>query len=225
MKNQLSGVTAAGLLLGLFGAPALIYVFNLFTEGTPLTNGLVLLREAGLFLITGLLLVLVAKGEKLPLRSIGLHNSAWGASVKLAGVILLANIVLLAGLLGIFHLLQIPFGESGESSRYGGISLQVFFVIVLRAGIIEEICYRGYVQERLKALFESKWMYIYLPSLIFGVVHYRQGVSGVIIATAAGLLLAFFYERKRDLKANIIAHFLVDFIPNVLIPLISGLMT
>jgi membrane protease YdiL (CAAX protease family) len=42
-----------------------------------------------------------------------------------------------------------------------------------------------------------------------------------VIATAAGLLLAFFYLRTRDLKANIMAHFLVDFIPNVLAPLLS----
>lgn len=30
------------------------------------------------------------------------------------------------------------------------------------------------------------------------------------------------YIWKRDLKANIIAHFIVDFVPNVLIPLLSG---
>jgi len=53
-------------------------------------------------------------------------------------------------------------------------------------------------------------------------MHFRQGIGGVVIAMAGGLVLSFFYWKRRDLKANIIAHFLVDFIPNILIPLIAG---
>lgn len=221
MNNKIPAITIAGLLLAFLGAPLLIYVFNLFTEGQPLTNELVLLREGGLFLVTGLLLVLVTQGEKLKLDSIGLHNRHWGKSLGLAAIIMISSIALLAGILGVYYLLGVSYGSGGESSRYDAISLGVMTVVVIRAGVIEEICYRGYIIERLEKFTGSRLVYLYLPAIIFGLVHYRQGWEGIVIATAAGLLLAFFYVRYRDLKANIIAHFLVDFIPNVLAPLLS----
>ena len=53
-------------------------------------------------------------------------------------------------------------------------------------------------------------------------MHYQQGIGGIIIATLGGLVMSCFYWKTRDLKAVMIAHFMVDFIPNVLIPLIGG---
>lgn len=221
MNYKIPASTTTGLVLAFFGAPLLIFIFNQFTEGVPLTNELVIFREIGLFLLTGLLLVLVVKGEKLNLGSIGLHNKHWGKSLVLALLIMISSIVLLAGILGIFHLFGISYGEGEESNRYGNISLAVLSIMTVRAGVIEEICYRGFIMERLEKYTGNRLIYLYLPALIFGLFHYRQGVAGIIIATAAGLLLAFFYFKKRDLKANIIAHFLVDFIPNVVVPLIA----
>ena len=220
--NRIPTITVLGLVLAFFGAPLLILVFNQYTEGAPLTNELVVTRETGLFLVAGLLLVLITRGEKLCLDSIGLHNKHWGKSLVLALIITISSLALLAGLLGIFQLVGIPFGSGGESDRYSQVSLPVITYMVMRAGVIEEICYRGYIIERLEKYTGSQVIYLYLPALIFGLVHYRQGLGGIIIATAAGLLLAFFYVKKRDLKANIIAHFSVDFIPNVLVPLIAG---
>ncbi len=222
MNSKTPAATIIGLVLAFFGAPLLIFIFNQFTEGIPLTNELVIIREAGLFLVTGLLLVLVIKGEKLNLDSIGLHNKHWGKSLLLALLIMISSIALLAGILGIFHLVGISYGEGGESKRYENISLGVLTIVMIRAGVIEEICYRGFIIERLEKYTGNRLIYLYFPALLFGLVHYRQGIPGIIIATAAGLLLAFFYVRKRDLKANIIAHFLIDFIPNVLVPLIAG---
>jgi membrane protease YdiL (CAAX protease family) len=42
----------------------------------------------------------------------------------------------------------------------------------------------------------------------------------MLIAFALGLVMALTYRKTRDLKANIIAHFLIDFISNVL-PLLT----
>lgn len=221
MNYKIPTITIVGLVLAFFGAPLLIFVFNEFTESLQLTNEMVVIRELSLFLLTGLLLVLIIKGEKLNLNSIGLHNRHWGKSLVLALFIMISSIALLAGILGVFQFFGISYGSGGESSRYENISLTVLTLMMFRAGVIEEICYRGFIMERLEKYTGSRLIYLYLPALIFGLVHYRQGVAGIIIATAAGLLLAFFYDKKRDLKANIIAHFLVDLIPNVLIPLIA----
>jgi membrane protease YdiL (CAAX protease family) len=221
MNYKISTYTIMGLILAFFGAPIIIFVFNQFTANVTLNNELVVIREISLFLITGLLLVLITKGEKLNLDSIGLHNRHWGKSIMLSLLILICNILLLAIVLGIFHLFGISYGEGGEN-RYKNVSLVVMSIIMVRAGIMEEICFRGFIMERLEKYTRNPLSYIYLPALLFGLFHYRQGIPGIIVASSAGLLLGFFYLKTRDLKANIIAHFSVDFIPNVLIPLIAG---
>ncbi|MBI5220077.1 MAG: CPBP family intramembrane metalloprotease [Bacteroidia bacterium] len=220
MNNKIPKSTIMGLILAFFGGPLLLFIFNQITDDIQLTNTIVIIRESCLFILTGLLLVLIVKGEKLNLESIGLHNKHWGKSLVLALLITISSVVLLACIVGIFHLLGISYGEG--SNRYDNVSMLVLSIIMVRAGVIEEISYRGFIIERLEKYTGNRLIYLYLPALIFGMLHYRQGLAGIVIATAAGLLLAFFYLKKRDLKANIIAHFLVDFIPNILVPLIAG---
>ena len=220
MKYKIPTITTIGLVLAFFGGPLLLFVFHQLTDGVPLTNELVVIREIGLFLLTGLLLVLVVKGEKLKLESIGLHNKHWGKSLILALLIMISSIALLSGILGIYHMLGIPYAEGGQINRYDHVSTSVIALMMLRAGVIEEICYRGFIMERLEKYTGNRLIYLYIPTIIFGLFHYRQGLAGIVIATAAGFLLALFYLKKRDLKANIIAHFLVDLVPNVLIPMI-----
>lgn len=222
MNYRIPTITAIGLVLAFFGGPLLLFVFSQLTAGMQLTNELVIIREISLFFITGLLLLLVVKGEKLNLGSIGLHNKHWGKSLVLTILIMISSIVLLASIVGIYHLLGISYPEGAGSNQYENVSLTVISIMMLRAGVIEEICYRGFIMERLEKYTGNRLIYLYFPTLIFGLFHYRQGIAGIVITTAAGFLLAFFYLKKRDLKANIIAHFLVDFIPNVLIPLIIG---
>jgi membrane protease YdiL (CAAX protease family) len=93
---------------------------------------------------------------------------------------------------------------------------------VARAGLAEEVFYRGYAIERLEALLPNRWLAALIPLLCFTAFHYRQGLAGVFVALVLGAILTALYLWKRNLIANIIAHFLVDFIPNVLLPLLAG---
>jgi membrane protease YdiL (CAAX protease family) len=92
--------------------------------------------------------------------------------------------------------------------------------VMLRAGVVEEICFRGYAIERLEKLSNSWLIFFLLPCTIFALLHYRQGPSGMFLAFVTGIFISYVYWKKRDLKANIIAHFVVDFVPNVLLPLL-----
>jgi membrane protease YdiL (CAAX protease family) len=47
-------------------------------------------------------------------------------------------------------------------------------------------------------------------------------MAGVFLALVLGAILTGFYLWKRNLLAVIVAHFMVDFIPNILFPLLSG---
>ena len=53
-----------------------------------------------------------------------------------------------------------------------------------------------------------------IPLVIFGIGHWTGGAANILIALALGLILSLFYVWRRDLVANIIAHFLVDFAAN-----------
>jgi CAAX protease family protein len=214
-------VTWVGLALALFGAPLVIFIFQSSAPEGPFTNLFVLRRELSIFVVTGILILLILKGEKLRLDSIGLHARNWGKSILWGLIGVLIAGAALAILLFIFSKVGISFGHGPDVGRYENVSLWVMFVMVLRAGIVEEICYRGYLIERLEKISGNWIVYFLIPLILFALFHYRQGIGGVIISFVAGAILALLYLKRRDLKANIITHFLVDFIPNVLIPIIS----
>ena len=52
--------------------------------------------------------------------------------------------------------------------------------------------------------------------------HFSQGVAGILITFVIGAIATAIYLWKRNLLILIVAHFMVDFIPNVLLPLIAG---
>jgi len=94
-------------------------------------------------------------------------------------------------------------------------------VIVFRAGFVEELFYRGYAIERLKSLRWPKAAAALVPLVIFALMHYPGGPINVLVSFTLGGILTLFYLWRRDLVANIIGHFLVDFIANV-VPRLFG---
>ena len=214
-------ITNLGLALALFGVPLLIFIFQLNAPAIY-TNQFVIAKELSIFALTAILLLLITKGEKLGLDSIGLHHRNWGKSILWGLIGTVIAIAALAILLFIFPKVGVKFGEGGESARYKNVSLWVMTLMVLRAGIVEEICYRGYAIERLEKMTGNWIIYFLLPLILFGLFHFKQGIAGIIISFVAGAILAVLYIKRRDLKANFITHFLVDFLPNVLLPLVSN---
>jgi membrane protease YdiL (CAAX protease family) len=81
--------------------------------------------------------------------------------------------------------------------------------------VVEELFYRGFAIERLEALGLNRYVAAAVPLIIFGVVHWTGGWANIVIALALGAMLSGFYLWRRDLVANMIGHFLVDFIANV----------
>jgi membrane protease YdiL (CAAX protease family) len=124
----------------------------------------------------------------------------------------------LAACLVVFQMLGIRYGE-GDGSAVS-TSLWVTLLVVIRAGVAEEVFYRGYAIERLESLTGSRWVAILLPLVCFAGFHFRQGLPGIFLALALGAILTGLYLWKRNLAANIVAHFLIDFGPNVLLPLL-----
>ena len=217
-RRTVSPFTLLGLLVAGFGVSLVTMLFRLAAPDGQLTNAFVVARELSVFAVAGLLLLIVTRGEKLGLASIGLHGRHWGKSLLWSVLIYGLCMIAALAVIGICHVLEIK--EHAGFKLYQHVSPWVMTLVMVRAGIVEEICYRGYLMERLEKINGHWAVTVLLPSVFFGLLHYTQGPRGMLIAFALGLVMALTYRKTRDLKANIIAHFLIDFISNVL-PLLT----
>jgi hypothetical protein len=133
---KLPTATWLGLFLSLFGVVIIRQAFRFFTPNMPVTA--VAWKETLIWVIAAALLVLIRRGERLPLRSIGLGTSPWWKSILWGIVIALvctAFAVVLVKLTG--------YGHGPGSAAFDKLPLGLVTMIVLRAGIVEELFYRG----------------------------------------------------------------------------------
>ena len=206
--------TWLGLFVAIFGMLIARQAVNYFWP----TPGFVpaVIKEAGMWVVALLILVIVKVGEGLPLSSIGLGTARWGKSMLwglLLGIVCLvvaAALVALTGYTG---------GELGKAM--GRLPLWLVSLIVVRAGVVEELCYRGYAIERLHALGLPRGVAAAVPLVIFGFGHWTGGWANILIALVLGGILAVFFIWRRDLLANMIGHWFVDFVGNV-VPRLGG---
>ena len=93
-----------------------------------------------------------------------------------------------------------------------GHEWMVFF-LALTAGVTEELIMRGYILTRLLQLSKSPVIAIVVSSLMFSALHYRyNSLRELIFAFMIGAIYGAFYVKYRNIKAIMIAHFLIDFI-------------
>ena len=83
--------------------------------------------------------------------------------------------------------------------------------LVVQTGM-EELYFRGYLQQQLAALSDKRWIWMGVPSFLFGIGHYMNaygpadGVLYVIWATALGLACADLTARTGNIGAAIGLH-------------------
>lgn len=209
---KIKPITYLGILLSYLTISGVNWIFKTY-NGEQLNNPQVVAKELIILALVGVLLLLIVKGERLGLDSIGLKFEGWGKSLLLTLAIMAGTVV--AIIIGVV-ISQWMGWSFGESKAFDALSLWTVTLITIRAGVAEEVFMRGYLLERLTTLFGNKWLAIALSLLPFALLHYPgQGWAGVLVSFNAGAVLTAFYFWKRDLKANIFAHFLVDFIANV----------
>jgi membrane protease YdiL (CAAX protease family) len=113
------------------------------------------------------------------------------------------------------------YGHGPGSAAFEKLPLWLITLIVLRAGVVEELFYRGYAIERLRMIGLGPFWSVTIPLVIFSLGHWSGGAANILIAFAAGIILTGFYLWRRDLVANMIGHGLVDFVANVVPRLFS----
>lgn len=167
-------------------------------------------REAFYWSLWLFILAWVVFVERRPLSSIGIKRPTWRTAVygALAFVaILVAGAAVLFVLIGLLHLTYI------SETQIGLIQLPYWFrfLLVTRAGIVEETLFRGYGIERLQELTGSPWLAGIITYLFFVGAHmhsYGWMQMCGLAATAAVQTLLYFW--RRDLLCNMTAHWLTD---------------
>jgi membrane protease YdiL (CAAX protease family) len=214
VPTKISRATWAGLFVSLFAMVVIRQVVVFFVPETTFASAV--LKEALIWLSAVTLLVIIRRGEHLPMRSIGLGTARWWKSILWGFVIAIVS----AMAVGILAYLT-GYGHGPGSAAFEKLPLWLITLIVLRAGVVEELFYRGYAIERLQMIGLGRFWSVTIPLVIFSLGHWSGGAANILIALAAGAILTGFYLWRRDLVANMIGHGLVDFVANVLPRLFS----
>jgi CAAX protease family protein len=213
-SNKVSPATWAGLAISLFAMVAIRQLFVFFIPETTFASAV--LKEALIWVSAVALIVIIRRGEHLPMTSIGLGTARWWKSILWGFVIAVVSAVVVGALAYLTH-----YGHGPGSAAFEKLPLWLITAIVFRAGVVEELFYRGYAIERLQLIGLGRFWSVAIPLVIFSLGHWSGGAANILIAFTAGLILTGFYLWRRDLVANMIGHGLVDFVANVLPALFS----
>ena len=214
LPTKVSRATWAGLAIALFAMVAIRQLFAFVVPETTFASAV--LKETLIWVSALALIVIIRRGEHLPMRSIGLGTARWWKSILWGFIIAIVSAVAVGGLAYLTG-----YGHGPGSATFEKLPLWLITAIVFRAGVVEELFYRGYAIERLQMIGVGRFWSVATPLVIFSLGHWSGGAANILIAFAAGLILTGFYLWRRDLTANMIGHGLVDFVANVLPKLFS----
>ncbi len=167
-------------------------------------------REAVYWGFTVVLISYIHFVERRPLTSVRLFKPTWKSLLYgiAAGAIMIAGMALIY--LFVFPLLGVSPVESGMTA----VKAQpIWFrlLLVLRAGVFEELYFRGFMIERLTEIFGVRWIAAGISLAAFTFAHLAYwGWPHLIIAGFGGAVLTGLYLLRCDLSCNIFAHLLTD---------------
>ena len=149
------------------------------------------------------LILLWARLSRTPFREIGLVRPVWARDLGIGIALgLLEKLVMKSVVLPLL-------GAPAVNPRFQHVVwdakrlVVVLFLVIVSAGICEEIVYRGYLFERL-----GRWLgdssagraaIVVLSAALFGAIHSFQGAFGVVNAGLGGLIAGaiYFADGKR----------------------------
>jgi len=85
------------------------------------------------------------------------------------------------------------------------------------AGVTEELIFRGYILTRLSLLIKNRYLPVIISAFLFGAIHFSyKSLREVIFAFLIGIMFGVHYQKYRNIKVLIAAHFTIDIV-NLLI--------
>ncbi len=162
------------------------------------------------WLAVAVLILYVLLVERRPLSSIGFRKLLlWDIPIAiLGGVLMVATIMVIYSV--IFPALHLQM-NSGEMSKLLATPFWYRFMLVTRAAVAEEILFRGYPIERLEEVTRSRFAAGTISWAAFTIAHLSAwGFPQLLVAGSGGIILTVLYIWRRNLPANMIAHWVAD---------------
>lgn len=121
-------------------------------------------------------------------------------------------------LLGLVLMVLPPYGIGGDLVPHLAFGLWALLLPLSLVAVFiqisaEEILFRGYLQQQLGARFSSPLVWMVLPSLLFGFLHYQPAEAGgnavmiIVWAVMFGLLMADLTARAGSIGPALAVHF------------------
>lgn len=157
------------------------------------------------------------------LRRIGLDFRGFPRDLARAALLLavigIPGLALYAGgrLLGV----TVQVGASPLDTAWYTVPLLVLSAV--RAGLVEETIFIGYLGDRLRRLGWSWWGFILAAAALRGAYHAYQGLGSIVGNVAMGIVFGWCYRRWGRIMPLVIAHSLLDVIAFVGYPLAAAL--
>ncbi len=212
IESQKSRIPNAAALCGLIAALILpqLPIGRWIAPGESIPA--LLIRESVWWLYAVCVLAWLRFGEGLPISSIGLHRPAWKSllyALAAAAALLAVFVIHFAVIVPLFHLNAAA--AAAERSLILARPYWFRVLLVLRAAVVEEILFRGYLIEKVRHLTGSSILAIAVSVAAFTYAHLGSwGLVHLIPVFGGGVIFAVLYVWKRDLSANMIAHFITD---------------
>lgn len=170
-----------------------------------------LVTEGAIWLYAAIVLAIALFWEGRTLASIGLRKFTWkSVGFAVGGVAAMVGAGYGAAYV-VYNLLHQPQHADVQAAAIVGSSVVYAVCLAVRAGVIEELFFRGLAINQLRALTGRPWLSALIPGAVFVLSHalHFDWVQLVPIA-AVTVVLTVLYLWRRDLWANILAHIAVD---------------
>ncbi|HXR93279.1 MAG TPA: type II CAAX endopeptidase family protein [Steroidobacteraceae bacterium] len=167
-------------------------------------------REVLWWVLTFAVYAYVLFAERRPLSSIGFQRPRIMDIVLavITGLLMVAGIVVIYSF--VFPLLHLQINMH-EASALKHTPFAYRLLLVTRAAVAEETLFRGYPIERLEEWSGSRFAAGAVTVAAFTYAHLASwGGAQLIIACYGGVLLTILYLWRRNLWANMIAHWIAD---------------
>ena len=129
VPKKVSPATWAGLAISLFAMVVIRQVFVFFVP--EITFASAVLKEALIWLNAIALIVIIRRGEHLPMRSIGLGTARWWKSMLWGFVLAVVSAVVVGALA-----YATSYGHGPGSAAFEKLPLWLVTAIVFRAGVV-----------------------------------------------------------------------------------------
>ncbi|HEX3430783.1 MAG TPA: CPBP family intramembrane glutamic endopeptidase [Rhizomicrobium sp.] len=162
------------------------------------------------WIAVAVVLLYVLLVERRSVASIGLRRpKLWDlVPAVIAGLLLVAGIIVIYQI--VFPLLHLAMNVH-EMKALRDTPFWYRFLLVTRAAVAEELLFRGYPIERLKEWSGSTALAAVISWAAFTYAHLGTwGPAQLIVAGYGGVVLTVLYLWRRNLPANMLAHWIAD---------------